>query len=331
MSARAIGVKEGGGVEVLKEFTFHYPPPAKGEILVRLKAASVNPVDTKRRKAPEKYEQPRILGWDGAGVVEQLGDDVHSFKVGDEVWFAGDVRKSGTYSEVVNIDHRLVSVRPKNISFVDASTLPLVSLTAWEAFFEQLQLKEGEVKNLFILNGAGGVGSVAIQIAKNVLKVPRIIVSASRQETIDFVKKLGATDVVDHRKSLPDQFKALGVNPDVVLLCHDTNNALLQDIVSFTTPFGKIVSILPFTEPIQTVQIFLKRITLSFELMFVRSGTGVHPEKQGEILAKVAKLVDEGLIVAPTTLVKNLWKDIQEVHTILESGKAIGKIALTLD
>jgi len=296
-----------------------------------LKATSANPVDTKRRKDKQVYDTPKILGWDGAGVVEQLGEDVHNFKVGDEVWFAGNVRKNGTYSEVVLIDHRLVGHKPKSLSFADASSLPLVSLTVWEAFFEQLQLKEGEVHALFILNGGGGVGSVAIQIAKQILKVPRIIASASRPETIDFVKKLGATDVVDHRKPLPEQFKALGLQVDVVLLSHDTNNALLQDIASFTNPLGKIVSILPLLEPIQTLTLFQKRITLSFELMFARSITGVHPEKQGQILDHVAKLVDEGLIKPPTTLVKNLWKDIQEVHTILESGKALGKIVLTID
>jgi len=332
-TSRAIGFTVNGGPEVLHEVSIPVPHAEKGQLLVRVRAVSANPVDTKVRKSPlaADFKGPRIVGWDAAGVVEKLGEGVHNFKEGDEVYFAGDRSKQGSYSEYVAIDHRLVGHKPTSLSFADAASLPLVSLTAWEALFEQLHLKPGEVNPLLVVNGAGGVGSLGIQIARNVLKIPRVIATASRSETIDFVKKLGATDVVNHREPLVPQVKGLGLTGvDVVLINHNTNNALFQDIASLVNPLGKIVSILPFTEHIDLGPLFSKRITLSFELMFTRSLFGVSPEKQAEILNAVAKLVDQKQIAAPTTQVLNLWKDIQHVHQILESGQAVGKIVLTL-
>jgi zinc-binding alcohol dehydrogenase family protein len=339
---RAISFTKFGGPEVLEETQLPVTKPTKGEIGIRVKAVSVNPVDMKVRVGPSIAHStltgPRIVGWDGSGVVETLGEGATKFKVGDEVYFAGNVNHPGCYAELYNIDERIVSLKPKKLSFPDAAAIPLTALTAWEAFFENLRLSSNgdrAPRSVLIVNAAGGVGSIAIQLAKNVLKSSRVIATASREESVQWVQKLGATEVIDHRKPLGEQVKKLnleGGGVDVVLINYDYGNNLLKQLSELMNPLGSIVAILPPKEPLDLSVLFFKRLTISFELMFTRPILNAAPEVQGEVLQRVADLLDEGVLV--TTRfgeVRNLWKDIVQAHKEIESGKVVGKIVLSLE
>jgi zinc-binding alcohol dehydrogenase family protein len=339
---RAIAFTKFGGPEVLEETQLPVSKPTNGEIGIRVKAVSVNPIDVKVRKGSPTFTSsltgPRIVGWDGSGVVETLGEGATKFKIGDEVYFAGNLHQPGCYAEVFNIDERIVSLKPKKLSFTDAAAMPLTALTAWEAFCENLRLSpngDRAPRSVLIVNAAGGVGSIAVQLAKNVLKSSRVIATASREESIQWVKKLGATDVIDHRKPLVEQIKNLNVEGggvDVVLINYEYGNELIKQLSELMNPLGSIVAILPPNEPLDLSVLFFKRLTLSFELMFTRPIFNSAPEIQGEVLQRVANLLDEGVLV-PTRSgpVRNLWKDIVQAHKEIESGKVIGKIVLSLE
>src|SRR6476646_5495369 len=194
-------------VHTFQEIEQPKPAPAGRDLLVKVEAISVNPVDTKQRKVDSPA--PRVLGWDAAGTVEAVGPEVTLFKPGDEVYYAGDVTRPGANSELHLVDERIVGRKPKRLDFAQAAAIPLTAITAWEAFFDRMKIRRDGGASLLIINGAGGVGSIAIQLAKATgLKV---IASASRPETITWVKELGAHHVVDHRKPLRPQLEALGL------------------------------------------------------------------------------------------------------------------------
>ncbi|WP_144874276.1 zinc-binding alcohol dehydrogenase family protein, partial [Hyella patelloides] len=168
------------------------PQPTDRDLLVRIKAVAVNPVDYKVRSSiKEQPTTPKILGWDGSGIVEQVGADTSLFKVGDEVYYAGSITRPGTNSEYQLVDERIVGKKPRNLSFVEAAALPLTTITAWEALFERLAITAHQKSTILIINGAGGVGSIAIQLAKQVAGL-QVIATASRKETIAWCQKMGA-------------------------------------------------------------------------------------------------------------------------------------------
>ncbi|CAK9112009.1 60S ribosomal export protein NMD3, partial [Durusdinium trenchii] len=326
---------KGSNAEALSEVSDAAEPELREhDLLVELRAGAVNPVDGKARDGMAG-EHERILGWDAAGVVKKIGSAVTEFKEGDEVMFAGDITRNGTYAELCAVDSRIVGKKPASLDFAAASALPLVSLTAWEMMFENLRLPtDGSGKDLvfFMLNGAGGVGSVAIQLARHVLGASTVIASASRPETEEWCKKMGATHVINHHKDLEEELKRIGVDKVDVAFCGIDLDKAFDRLVGIMRPGGHIgaITIADPTKIDVSKLFFPARLTLSFEVMFTRPMLGVAPEKQGKILNNVAALVDEGKMksVENTKFTGLNLKTVCEAMDLQDSGKAIGKITI---
>lgn len=327
-----------GGVETLSEKTMPEPELREYDLLVEVKAAAVNPVDGKNRSHNMAGGDEKILGYDGAGVVKQVGAkvDAQRFAIGAEVYFAGDLTRNGSNAEFIAIDSRIVGLKPKSLSFAEAAAVPLVALTVWEPLFESLRLatdgSDGKGKSILIVNGAGGVGSAAIQIAKLVGGFENVVATASRPETEEWVKSLGATHVINHRKDLAEELKRVGVNSVDVSFCCVDLELHYDKLVEVTNMGGSIISI-TFGDPtkIDVSKLFFpKRLTLSFEIMFGRIILGVEPERQGAVLDNVAKLIDEGKFksIANKTFNGLSVENVKAAQELQDSGKAIGKIVI---
>jgi len=326
-----------GGLDTLSESTLPEPELREHDVLVDLKAAAVNPVDGKARESGFAGDHARVLGYDGCGVVAKVGSAVTCLKVGDEVMFAGDVYRNGTFAEKIAVDSRICGRKPKSLDWTSSASIPLVNITAWELLFENLRLPtDGSGKDLvfMMLNGAGGVGSAAIQLAKHVLGCTTVVATASRPETEEWCKKLGATHVISHRKDLGEELTRVGLNPEGIDVCFcgvDLDTAFDQ-IVKVMRPGGAIGSITVHDPTkVDVSKLFApKRLTLSFEFMFMRPALQIAPEKQGALLNKVADMVDAGTIkdITCTRFEGLSLKTCQDSQTLQDSGKAIGKIAI---
>jgi len=310
-------------------------PSASGhDLLVRIEAVSVNPVDTKvRAPRPEVEAQPKVLGFDAAGVVEAIGADVTLFKPGDAVFYAGDITRSGSNAEYQLVDERIVGHKPRSLDFARAAALPLTSITAWELMFDRMRLDpdgRDAGKSLLIIGGAGGVGSIAIQLARRAGLV--VIATASRPETIDWVRRMGAQHVVDHRKALGPELAALGFkHVDAIVNLADTDR-YWTTIGELIAPQGQVGLIV---EPKGALAIGgpfkAKCVGIHWETMFGRARFKTADLiEQHRLLDRIAALVDAGEI--RTTHTETLGKidaaNLRAAHARIESGTTIGKLAL---
>ncbi len=328
---KAISHSEYGGPEVLQFVTVPTPTLQSRDLLVRVEACAVNPVDAKRRRAGSlPLPFPKILGFDGAGIVEQVGNEVTLFHVGDEVYFAGDATRQGCYAEFVAIDERIVGHRPKSLSFAEAAAIPLTGLTVWEAFFEQMHMEPHPTNNkgtVLILGGAGGVGSIAIQIAKRAAGL-HVIATASRPASVEYCRQLGADAIIDHTRELGPQLQTLGLEGvEYILNGGEVNN--IPQLAAVLNPLGTICCIVggDAAKSIDASLVFAKRGTLTFELMFARARLKIEMERQGQILNHLAELLDQNVLVS--TLTQRMdWREIQQAHQLIESGHTLGKIVL---
>lgn len=311
-------------------------PQATGkDLLVRVKAVAVNPVDTKvRASIKEKLDTPKVLGWDAAGVVEAVGSDTSLFRVGDEVFYAGSIVRPGCNSEYQVVDERIVGRKPSNLSFAEAAALPLTTIAAWEALFERLKIEPDKTaKNrdtLLIINGAGGVGSIAIQLAKQIAGL-KVVATASRGDTVRWCRQLGADYCINHYKELLPALQAIGFEAVDYVLCLNSTDDHWQNMVDVIKPQGKICSIVGNRQPLDLNLLKSKSVTFAWEFMFTKSQYQT-PDmaSQGELLNQVSQLVERGII--KTTLKENLGvlssRNMAIAHGKLESGKAIGKLVL---
>ena len=310
------------------------PLPTGHDLLVRVEAISVNPVDAKVRSPKEDVEKsPRVLGWDAAGVVEAVGADAKRFKPGDEVYYAGDITRPGSNSQFQLVDERIIGHKPHTLSFAEAAAMPLTTLTAWEALFERLHIdRQGanQEQSLFIIGGAGGVGSIAIQLGRLAGLV--VIATASRPETQEWVKAMGAAHVVDHRQHLPTQLGALNF-ACVHFIANFNNTDIYWPIMAeLIRPQGKIVSIVENSKPIELGLLKSKSATFSWEFMFTRAMYRTPDmDVQGKILDEAAELFDTKKL--RTTLTETLTPinaaNLRQAHARLESGHNIGKLVLS--
>ena len=333
---RAIGQTVYGGPEVLQAFLdLPEPTPGPRDLLVRVHAIATNPVDMKVRAggpagAPVP-SGPRILGWDASGVVEAIGADVQGFRPGDEVYFAGSIARAGCYAELAVVDERIAARKPRRLSHVDAAAIPLTALTAWEALVENMGVapvdhSSDAPKSLLVVGGAGGVGSIAIQIASQVCGL-RVVATASRPETAAWCTKLGADAVIDHTKPLLAQLQERGFDGvDLVLNTAPPEHNFAQ-VAEALRPFGHVCGIVGPGAALDVSPLFRKRCHLSFELMFTRPIFGVEMERQGAILARVADLLDQGVLATTRTTTMD-WSEIQAAHRMLDSGRSVGKTVL---
>ena len=313
----------------LFDFDTEKPKPEKRDLLVKIKAISVNPVDYKVRKisANDKtLEEPKIIGWDAAGVVEAVGDDVSLFKPGDEVFYAGDLSKPGCYAEYQVVDERIVGHKPENLSWEEAAALPLTSLTAWESIFDRLKIQKnsGKGKNILIIGGAGGVGSIAIQLLKQLTDL-KVIATASREVTQQWCQNLGADKVVNHHK-LKEELQDIE-NIDYILNFADTSSNW-EAMVDLIAPQGAICCIVETSESIDLNALKNKSVSFHWELMFTRSMFQTEDMlAQHKILEEIKELVQKEKIVSTMNEKFHGLKaeTLKEVHKLQESGKSVGK------
>ncbi|MCD2517830.1 zinc-binding alcohol dehydrogenase family protein [Massilia sp. G4R7] len=314
----------------LQELELPMPLAGPHDLLVEVRAVSVNPVDTKIRQGAAVTE-PRVLGWDASGIVRAVGSSVTLFKEGDEVFYAGSLVRPGSNSQYQAVDERIVGRKPASLDFAQAAALPLTSITAWELLFDRLKVIEGggAGKSLLIIGAAGGVGSILIQLARK-LTALTVIGTASREESRNWVRELGAQHVVDHTQPLRPQLESLGFeNVDTVIsLTHtDRHYAAIVDVLAPQGQFALIDD--PAT--LDAVPLKRKSISLHWELMFTRSMFGTSDMvKQHELLNRVSNMVDGGEL--RTTLGEHYGRitadNLRRAHALIESGRAVGKIVL---
>lgn len=322
-----------GSPEALTDTTLPEAEPTGYDLLVEVHSVSVNPVDTKiRGGALPPPVVPKVLGWDASGVVRTVGDKVTLFKPGDRVMYAGSLLRAGTNSELHLVDERIVAPMPKSLSFEEAAALPLTSITAWELLFDRLQVREGKdpIRMLLVIGGAGGVGSILIQLARQLTGLT-VVATASRPETREWVRELGAHHVIDHTKPMPEQLRGLGIDAvDYVASLTHTDKHLVE-IAEMLAPQGKL-GLIDDPESLDVPILKPKSISLHWELMYTRS---MHQTRdmieQHNILVRVAELVDAGVL--RTTLADHFGTinaaNLRRAHALLESGKARGKIVLS--
>ncbi|MGA9658607.1 MAG: zinc-binding alcohol dehydrogenase family protein [Asticcacaulis sp.] len=311
----------------LAEVNLPEPVLNEGDLLVEIKAAGFNPVDTKirqNRSAPEGGHV--VLGWDAAGIVIAKGSAVSGFEIGDAVYYAGDLTRDGAYAQRQAVDHRLVAKKPASLNFAEAAAVPLTALTAWEMLFEQFDVPRDKEFDLLVIGGAGGVGSLAVQFAKALTK-GRVYATSGRPESADWLTDLGVDGVIDRNKPLKDA----GFGPfDYVFSTTHTGDYLGQ-ISDIMQPFG-MFGLIDDPASLDIKPLKLKAIKIAWEFMFTKSMFNFKPETQGQILTEVAALIDAGRI--RTTLgrtFEGLTADnVRKAHEILEKGEAIGKMVVTL-
>ena len=313
--------------ESLLDLEVETPVATGHDLLVEVKAISVNPVDTKRRAPKELVEKtPKILGWDAAGVVKAVGAECTLFKPGEPVYYAGSVIRQGANCQFHLVDERIVGRKPATLSFAEAAALPLTTLTAWELMFERMGISKSGAhagRSVLVLGGAGGVGSIAIQLAKRLARL-KVIASAARPESIAWCKGLGADETVDHSRPLDI--------PEVdFVLCFSATDVYWNQFPKLVKPQGKIGLIVRAAKPVDLAILHDKSIAVCLEGMFTRS-TFQTPDMaaQHALLEETAGLVEAGVL--KTTLRSNLGKidaaNLRRAHKLLEEGHAVGKLVL---
>jgi NADPH2:quinone reductase len=319
----------------LMDFDLPKPIPKPKDLLVKVKAIGLNPVDTKIRAPKSLVEkEPKILGWDAAGIVESVGSDVKNFKVGDEVYYAGDISRQGCNAEFHCVDERIVGLKPRSLSFAESAALPLTSITAWEALFDRMAIdpKGAKIeKRLLIIGAAGGVGSIAIQLAKTVPAL-KITATASRKESVEWCKSLGAHEVIDHGALSASDLGALANSFDYIFCCQNTDD-YFEVMTKLVAPEGAICTIVESHQKQEIALLMQKSVRFCYELMFTRSlFQTADMGKQGELLNRVASLVDEGRIrTTSNQTVKGLnAKVMRDAHRQIEERKTIGKLVIEL-
>jgi len=332
---RAVGYKRSlpiDQIEALIDLEIDKPAPQKRDLLVQVKAVSVNPVDTKvRKRADPPGGEAKILGFDATGVVAAVGPDVTLFKAGDEVWYAGSIIRPGTNSEFHLVDERIVGHKPKSLDFAAAAALPLTSITAWEMLFDRFAIAQGggEGKSLLIVGGAGGVGSIAIQLARMLTRLT-VIATASRPETRDWCKKLGAHHVVDHSKPMGEQLKGIGHRFVDYIFGVTESGQHFDTICDVIAPQGRF-GLIDDPKSLDVAKLKGKSASLHWEAMFTRSTfQTADMDAQHRLLNEVAAMVDKGTI--RTTVAENFGKinaaNLRRAHAQVESGTTRGKIVL---
>lgn len=321
-------------LESLLDVEVPKPIAAGRDLLVKVKAIAVNPVDAIiRSPKPKVEEDPKILGWDVAGIVEEVGSDCALFNPGDEVYYSGSITRQGGNSEYHLVDERIVGKKPRSLDFAQSAALPLTTTTAYESLFDRLQIShdvnQNKNKTILIIGAAGGVGSIAIQLAK--LSGLTVIGTASRPETSKWVKDLGADYIINHYEEFTQQLKDLGLDNVDYILCLSKTEMYWETMEEVIVPQGKICSIVETDEKLDITLMKNKSVTFVWEMVFTRSMFETNDMiEQHHLLNKVANLIDQGKI--RTTLSERLSpinaENLKKAHEKVESRTSIGKIVL---
>lgn len=324
--------------EALLDIELPQPTPEGKDLLVKINAIAVNPVDYKvRLNRPAPDNQAVILGWDAVGEVIATGPEANAFTTGDKVYYSGDLTRQGSNAEYQLIDERLVALKPSSLSDAEAAALPLTTITAWELLFEHLGIerqpavsKQPTHEVLLIVGAAGGVGSILTQLASTITGAT-VIATASRESSRNWVTKLGADYVVDHTQALGPQIEALNVGAVTHIASLNSTDSYFESYTELLSPFGRIAMIDDPKAPLDVMKLKTKSLSLHIELMFTRSMfQTADMDEQGKLLQQVAELIDQGYL--KTTVGKHLGTinatNLKQAHAELESGRAVGKIVL---
>lgn len=319
--------------EALLDIELPEPTLNPNDLLIEVQAISVNPADVKVRAAHQPAEgQHRILGWDAAGIVRAVGPAATGFKPGDEVYYAGAINRPGAYAQYQAVDARIVAPKPASLGFAEAAALPLTALTAWETLFDRLRVNEpvpGADHALLLIGAAGGVGSITLQLARELTDL-RLIATASREASRQWARQQGADEIIDHRQPLPAQLAALGHGAPAFVFSTSHSDHYLKAIVELIAPQGRIALIDdPGTLDVNPLK--GKSLSLHWEFMFTRPlFQTADIGRQGKILREVARLVDEGRL--RSTLTEHMHgidaRSLRQAHQRLERGDMIGKLVL---
>ena len=330
---KAIGYRDAGPIaaeNALIEFEADIPEPGPNDLLVEVKGISVNPVDVKVRANVQPEGAPRILGFDAAGIVKEVGSQTTQFRPGDEVFYAGDITRPGTNAAFHVVDERIVGRKPSSLGFAEAAGMPLTTITAWEILFDSFGIEEGEGAGeaLLVIGGAGGVGSILIQLAKKLTDL-KVIATASRSDTRAWVEKMGADRIVNHRNPLDEQIKALGISPRYVASLTHTDRHF-ESIKQLIKPRGHI-ALIDDPQSLDIVPLKSKALSVSWEFMFTRSMFRTEDmDAQHVLLNSVADLLDNGTLVPTVNRHGGILNiaNLRSAHELQESGTAIGKTVL---
>ncbi|WP_128255399.1 zinc-binding alcohol dehydrogenase family protein [Falsirhodobacter deserti] len=333
---KAIGYKTPGDIDradALQDIDLPRPTAAGHDLLVEVAAVSVNPVDTKVRKSATPPEgEWKVLGWDAVGRVAEVGPDAEGFAVGDDVFYAGSIMRPGSNSQFHLVDARIVGHKPSTLSNAEAAALPLTAITAWEMLFDRLDIRRpvpGAANAVLIIGGAGGVGSIAIQLVRALTDLT-VIATASRPETQDWVRELGAHHVIDHHGDLAAQIDALGIGAPGFVFSTTNSDRHVPGIEALIAPQGRF-GLIDDPETLNVLGFKRKTVSIHWELMFTRAIFGT-PDigEQGKLLNEIATLIDDGRI--RTTLTETLQPinaaNLAKAHALIEAGTARGKIVL---
>lgn len=318
--------------KALEDLELPAPVPGERDLLVRVHAVSVNPVDTKvRASSGLAAGEVKVLGWDAVGVVEAVGTQATGFAVGDRVWYAGSIQRPGANSELHAVDARIVSKAPKSLSDAQAAALPLTAITAWELLFDRLRIAQGggEGQTLMVVGGAGGVGSILIQLARQLTKL-RVIATASRPKSREWCLELGAHAVIDHSKLLSQALRSAGIDQVDYVASLTQTGTHYQEIIQSLKPQGAL-AVIDGMEGLDPMALKSKSLSLHWELMFTRSMFETPDmQEQSVLLGRVADLVDSGRIKTTANAVfgRINAENLTRAHALIESGKAVGKIVL---
>ncbi|WP_192037109.1 zinc-binding alcohol dehydrogenase family protein [Halomonas sp. YLGW01] len=333
---KAIGYYQTGSIDrddALVDIELDAPTASGHDLLIRVEAISVNPVDYKIRQNRAPAEgQVAVLGWDAVGEVVAVGNQATRFSPGDKVWYAGDISRAGTNSEFHLVDERIVGHAPKSVPAAQAAALPLTTLTAFEMLFDRLRVTEpvtGAAPAVLIIGGAGGVGSITIQLLRALTDLT-VIATTSRPETREWVKTLGAHHVIDHRQPLPAQIEALGIGQPGFVFSTNHSEQYAEQVADLIAPQGRF-GLIDDPETLNVLPFKTKAASIHWELMFTRAlFSTADIDRQGRILDKVAALLDSALIQSTATEAFGRINaaNLKRAHALLESGKAKGKIVL---
>ncbi|CAF0799269.1 unnamed protein product [Didymodactylos carnosus] len=356
MTMRAVGVRKYGGLDVFEELE-NVPKPtlsshgnASTDILIKVKACSVNPIDVKVRGGvyddyPDYYdhvepmkdgnEKYQILGFDGSGIIEDLGKSVEQtkFKKGDEVYYLASPFRQATNAEYVLVNQSCVALKPKSLTFEEAAGVPLTTLTAYQSLIERMRIEENEKCAILIINGAGGVGSAATQICSKILKLPIIICTASKEETQNFCKKMGATHVINHHEDIPKQIEKLNLQIPLkyAYITHTTVGQYVKDCSECLSPFGTMCSIVQGKFEMFGTKAMAKSLTFCWDLLGTRGYYKIKSNVIQERLELFAKLIDEKQIKSTVTKTFDFsLENLRKVHDIVENGGTTGKMTLKM-
>ncbi|KPQ33384.1 MAG: Zn-dependent oxidoreductase [Phormidesmis priestleyi Ana] len=332
---KAVAYQTPGSIDredALQDITLEKPQAQARDLLVKIAAVSVNPVDTKLRKGAAPDGDWRVLGFDAAGIVEAIGPKVQNFKPGDAVFYAGAINRPGTNSEYHLVDERIVGHKPTSVSNTEAAALPLTAITAWEMLFDRLEVKRPPAQGgniILIIGGAGGVGSIAIQLLRALTDLT-VIATASRPTTQDWIRECGAHHVINHHQPLAPQMEALGIGAPGFVFSTTHSGSHFNDIVELIAPQGRF-GLIDDPDGLNVMPFKRKAVSTHWELMFTRSlFTTPDIAQQGQLLNEVAALVDAGRIRSTLTEVagKIDAATLRKVHAQIESSTTQGKIVL---